>query len=149
MEQGTSGKAGEEVNRTTQIALLLIVSGIMGAGINLLSNQQTGPSPAPGPTDKIQFTSTDTGADTASKYVRAYCRNLAVLARKTAERTRSTKDGSLDIAKDWQKASEVARIEASKGVDARVAELIKSGASREECAKFMDEVTTTFERLGK
>ncbi len=125
-----------------------IVLGAMTGLITLsLGNPKTQPTPAP--SDSIQFMVTDDGAATASKYIRAYSRNLATLAKSTADKIRTTNSGSMDICKEWAKASEVARIEASKGVDARVAALISSQASREDCAKFIEEAQSAFEKEGK
>ena len=127
------------------ILMLVVVMGGKYAG---LPAPNTSPTPE-GKRAVIEFRSDDGGDATANKYVRTYCRNLATLAKVTADRVRKTTDGSFDVAKDWAAASETARKEASKGVDARVSSLIQAGASREDCAKFIEDAAAEFERLGR
>jgi len=132
---------------------------LIGIGVLMLAVVMGGkyislptPTPSPAPDGKravIEFRSDDGGDATANKYIRTYCRNLATLAKVTADRVRTTTDGSYDVAKDWAAASETARKEASKGVDARVSAMIQAGATREECAKFIEQAALEFERLGQ
>lgn len=138
------------MNRFTKICLTVLMF-LMAGSATSMGWKLYGPEKKQdvSPDGSIEFRLSDDGAATADKYIRAYCRNLAELSKRTAERIRSTSDGSMDIAKDWAASSETARKEASKGVDARVSAMIEAGTSREDCAKFQDEVTAAFERLGK
>ncbi len=129
-----------------------IVLFMLAVWSGLVDKYRTAPDTKPTPDGKrevIEFRSDDGGDATANKYIKTYCRNLATLAKVTAERVRTTTDGSYDVAKDWAAASETARKEASKGVDARVAALIQAGATRDECAKFIEQAAVEFERLGR
>jgi hypothetical protein len=133
----------------------LIVGGLLIVVANSSGNIP-GPNPGPDPpvvdpieNEPIKFLSTDGGDETTSKYFRAYARNLAALARKTRQRILETEDSSYDIAKAWAEASSLAAQDASKGVDARVAELVRTSESREESAAWMAEVIEELDRLGK
>lgn len=137
------------MNRTTRVTavLLMLMMGISSASMGWkLLNKHDGTIT---PSEAIEFRLSDDGDATASKYIRAYCRNLAELSKRTADSIRTTDEDSFAIASEWSKASETARKEASKGVDARVSAMIEAGTSREDCAKFQDQVTAAFERMGK
>lgn len=131
-------------------AVLLTISMLL-SGASVAHRKFSKPSDevAPGPTDAIEFKVSDDGDATGSKYIRAYCRNLAQLSRMTAQQIRTGTDDSLAIAKAYAAGSETARIQASKGVDARVTALFQATTEREDWAKFQDEMATAFERLGK
>lgn len=132
---------------------LLALATITQGGVWLADGMIRRPLPTPPiekeTQDSIEFRLSDDGAVTASNYIRAYCRNLAAASKKTAEQIRNTNDDSMKVYKDFAAATEIARKEATKGLDARVAALIKSEPSREDWAKFHDEFVSAFERLGK
>ena len=127
---------------------------VISLALSLFPKSQTRPiddvQPDDSETKSIVFRADDSGETTAANFIRAYSRNLAPIARNMAAEIAKGEKDSMTLAKEWVAASQVAREEASKGVNARVAELVKqSETDRTIATRFLEEAAMEFERRGK
>jgi len=103
-----------------------------------------------GESSVIVIRDTDTGYETADKFLRLYARNLAKLVPVFAQRVRETEDESYDIAKDWAAATEAARKEATAGVNARVAALAADEQmTRQKKAEWIEDAGRAWAAIGR
>jgi hypothetical protein len=93
----------------------------------------------PAPDGAVVITTTDGGAATREKYLSAYRAELRKAARDFAVRVRAEEfKDSLSAVKAWSEMAKAAGKEASRGVDARVAELCKAESLEEQVAWIED-----------
>ena len=91
----------------------------------------------PAPVDDA-ISPTDSGSETARKFMAMYAAKHAVLAQEIAERVQTTEEDSFQVASAWAAASKAARESASAGVDARAAALAADESmTREQKAEWL------------
>lgn len=100
---------------------VFLVLVLAGAGLAAVAGVRL-PGPSP-----VEILSTDSGSLTRSKYLAAYDAELRKAARDFAIRVRAEEfKDSMSAVKAWSEMARAAGKEASRGVDARVAELCKA-----------------------
>jgi len=106
---------------------------------------QDSPDPPDAP---IVIYDTDTGADTAIKFMKSYARLIAAgIAPVISKQEAGEYDGTLAMAKEFAAAAEQARKSATEGVNARFASLKDS--SPEEVTEFLKSFQTGMKEVGK